>query len=57
MKAAFVVRDLNGRLAERAQTSTALTLFLGTGFGDRFGSSEGCSGSLKERIEKEPGPA
>jgi hypothetical protein len=30
MKAAFVVRDLNGRLAERAQTSTALTLFLGT---------------------------
>src|SRR6266536_4357254 len=27
--------------------------FLGTGFGDRFGSSEGCSGSLKERMGKE----
>ena len=30
---------------------------LGTGFGDRFGSSQGCSGSLKERTGKDHGTA
>jgi transcriptional regulator with XRE-family HTH domain len=29
-------------------------LILGTGFGDRFGSAEGCSGSLKASTRKEP---
>lgn len=34
-------------------TSRPTTLNLGTGFGDRFASSQGCSGSLREAIETE----